>query len=58
MTTSFFKQEFREKVPETIYFLGNSRLEAVFSDHRMPGTPEDVRYKIKGLPVKGSRKIS
>ena len=53
MTSSFFKQEFREAPPSTVYFLGNTSLEAVFREHPMPGAPQDVHYGLSQSPVKG-----
>ena len=53
MTTSFFKQEFRAKVPETIYFLGNNRLADILRDNPMPGAPSDLRFGLPDLPVSG-----
>ena len=53
MTFSFFKQEFREGVPGSIYFLGSDRTEAVLGEHPLTGAPADIHYFLTESPVKG-----
>jgi len=52
MTSTFFKQEFREAVPGTIYFLGNQNLQPILTENPMPGAPADAHYGL-ALPVGG-----
>ena len=53
MTSTFFKQEFREAVPSTLYILGNNSLSGVLEDTPLPGAPEDVRFSMSEAPVNG-----
>lgn len=53
MTSTFFKQEFREGVPNLLYFLGHTQLADIFREHPLPGAPADVRFSLAEPPVKG-----
>jgi len=53
LTATFFKQEFRSGVPNTIYFLGNNRLDEVLRTNPMPNAPPDQHFSLAEAPVKG-----
>jgi len=53
MTSTFFKQEFREGVPNLLYFLGHTRLADIFGEHPLAGAPADVRFSLAESPAKG-----
>lgn len=55
MTSTFFKQEFREAAPGKVYLLGNANLKAIQELHPLPSLYKDVRFhlsmdKVRGLP--------
>lgn len=53
MTSTFFKQEFREPVPGMVYFLGNNSLEPMFQEQPIAGAPGEVRFGLSQSPVQG-----
>ncbi len=53
MTSNFFKQEFREGVPQILYILGNSKLEGIFRDFPLAGAPAETHFQLSEAPVKG-----
>lgn len=46
MTTTFFKQEFRQAAPKKVYLLGNSNLKNILSVYPLPSTYEDVHFEL------------
>lgn len=46
MTTTFFKQEFRQAAPKKIYLLGNPNLKKILDVYPLPSTYEDVRLDL------------
>ena len=53
MTSTFFKQEFREAVPQTLYILGNNNLPEVLGEAPIPGAPADIRFSLAQAPANG-----
>lgn len=53
MTSTFFKQEFREAVPSTLYILGHNNLREVLADAPLAGAPEDLHFSLSQAPVNG-----
>jgi Tfp pilus assembly protein PilN len=53
MTLTFFKQQFREAVPGTLYLVGNNQLQEIFEQHPLPGVAFDTKYGLAASPVQG-----
>jgi hypothetical protein len=52
MTTTFFKQEFREPNPQILYLIGNRHLKHIFTVHPLPET-YDLHFNLAKSPVQG-----
>lgn len=55
MTLTFFKQQFREPVPSSLYLLGNNFLPEVFQNYPLPVLASDIRFRLSALPVQGMK---
>ena len=53
MTSTFFKQEFREPVPALMYFLGSNQLPEILAEYPLTGAPAEIRFGLSDLPVRG-----
>lgn len=53
MTATFFKQQFREPVPKTLYLLGNNSLPQAAETLGTLGSTFDIRYRLTASPVQG-----
>jgi len=53
MTLTFFKQQFRETVPETLYLVGNPHLQRIFENQPLSGLSFDIHYTLSKSPVEG-----
>ena len=51
MTLTFFKQQFREAVPGTLYLVGNNNLEDIFQQYPLSGVEFDTHYRLSTSPV-------
>ena len=51
MTLTFFKQQFREPVPGTLYLVGNNHLQEIFQEHPLSGVAFDIKYGLSASPV-------
>lgn len=53
MTSTFFKQQFREAVPGSLYFVGNNHLQDIFQQYPLSGVTFETRYGLASSPVQG-----
>ncbi|MFH0813293.1 MAG: hypothetical protein V2A69_10725 [Pseudomonadota bacterium] len=53
MTLTFFKQQFREAVPGTLYLLGNTQLQNIFTNYPLSGLSFAIHYRLAKSPVEG-----
>ncbi|MEA2082672.1 MAG: hypothetical protein U9O82_00205 [Thermodesulfobacteriota bacterium] len=53
MTIRFFKQKFREPVPDTLYFLGNSRLQKAIETFPLSDPFLEIRFGSPMFPAQG-----
>ena len=54
-TFTFFKQQFREVVPNSLYIFGNNFLPEIFQKFPLPFTASNLHYHLAALPVKGMK---
>lgn len=53
MTSTFFKQEFREPAPNRVYLLGNANLKSVLEFYPLPALYDQVILTLNTAPHKG-----
>ena len=51
MTLTFFKQQFREPAPRSLYLMGNNHLQEIFQKYPLTGIEFDIHYSLATSPV-------